>query len=46
MRRQAIVMAQNTYTPISFWLSMPIREFTEWIKELNELVRQREKDRK
>jgi len=39
-------MAQATYTPISFWLSLPIREFTKWIEELNELEKEREKQRK
>ena len=42
MRRQTLVMAQATYTPVYFWLSIPIREFTAWIRELNELEKERE----
>jgi hypothetical protein len=28
-------MARATYTPISFWVEMPVREFVRWIQDVN-----------
>lgn len=38
LRRQCLAMARNNYTPVQFWLSMPLVEFVEWIKESNKLA--------
>lgn len=44
MRKQCMVMSRNNYTPVQFWLSMPLVEFLGWIRTNNAL--QAEKGRK
>lgn len=46
LRRQCLVMAQNTYTPVQFWLKMPLIEFMGWITASNELLEEKEKKKK
>lgn len=43
IRRQCLVMAQNTYTPVQFWVEMPLTELAEWIESNNDLIKERER---
>jgi len=33
-------MARNSYTPVNFWLKMPLTELSQWIKTNNQLVQE------
>ncbi len=46
LRRQYLVMAANTYTPVQFWVSMPLVEFMDWITASNDLIAERDKKKK
>jgi hypothetical protein len=39
------VLAQSGAAPISYWLSIPLRELSEWIKAHNELVQEQKQKR-
>jgi len=34
-------MAENCHTPVSFWLHMPLMELFLWIKDNNEIIKER-----
>jgi hypothetical protein len=34
-------MAQNNNTPVSYWLSVPLSELTEWIDDNNHIIERR-----
>jgi len=36
-----MVMAENCHTPVSFWLQMPLRELLQWIRDNNEIIKER-----
>lgn len=40
LRRQCMVLSQNSYTPISFWLSVSLRELGKWIEASNQIVKE------
>lgn len=31
-------MAKNFYTPVGFWVSIPLKEFTAWIRSGNDII--------
>ena len=35
-----MVLAKNCYTPVSYWLSLPLRQLYEWVKANNQLMRE------
>jgi hypothetical protein len=39
VRDLAALLARSTYTPIPFFLSMPIRELMEWISVVDRLLK-------
>ena len=39
-------MSENTHTPITYWLNMPMTEFRLWIDASNKLHDERKKNRK
>ncbi len=45
LREQCLIMAQGNHTPISFWLSLSLIEFIQWIRTNNRIVSRREKER-
>lgn len=45
LREQCLIMARSNYTSISFWLSLSLIEFIQWIQTNNRLVSRREKER-
>ncbi len=38
-------MAENSHTPVSFWLHIPLRELLQWIKDNNEIIKERSKQK-
>lgn len=38
-----MVLSQNNHTPVSYWLSLPLRELGGWIKANNELISEAKK---
>ena len=34
-------MAENCHTPISFWLQLSLQELLLWIKDNNEIIKER-----
>ena len=36
-------MARNNYTPISFWLSLPLIELIQWIEVNNQVISKEKK---
>lgn len=40
LRRQCLVLSQNSHTPISYWLSVPLRELVAWIEASNRIVKE------
>jgi len=38
LRTQALIMAKNWSTPVSFWLSITLRELRDWIDSSNETL--------
>ncbi len=50
--QNAIRMSKNFYTPIPYWISLPLSQFTNWIRagnavieEENEEIRKARKNR-
>lgn len=43
LRQQFIIMAQNTYTPITFWQDMTLSQFRQWIRDNNQLSEERKR---
>jgi len=42
-----MILSQNYHSPISFWLSIPLKDLSAWIGDSNELVEeQRERNKK
>lgn len=41
LRQQFLIMAQNTYTPITFWRDMTLFQFRQWISDSNRLFEER-----
>jgi hypothetical protein len=39
--RECFIMAQNSCTPVSYWLSVPLTELSRWIHVNNEIVAER-----
>jgi len=39
-------MAENAHTPVPYWLSMTLSEFSRWIDASNKLFKRRELERK
>lgn len=37
LRKQMLVMSQNTYTSLTFWRECSLVEFKQWIHASNEL---------
>ena len=31
-------MAKNFYTPVEYWVKIPLRRFTAWIRSGNEII--------
>lgn len=46
LRKQYITMSENTHTPITYWLKMPLVEFRLWIDASNNLQDERMNARK
>ncbi|WP_268761768.1 hypothetical protein [Carboxydothermus pertinax] len=42
--KTVIIMAAKTYTPISFWLSMPVLELIDWLEAIVEVAPGKERD--
>lgn len=40
-----MVLSQNSYTPISFWLSVSLRELARWIEASNQIVKETREQR-
>jgi hypothetical protein len=40
-----MILAKNTYTPVSFWLSVSMADFASWIRTNNEIVNEEKDDR-
>jgi hypothetical protein len=38
LREQYIIMAKNNNTPVSFWLELPLTEFSKWIRASNSVI--------
>ena len=36
-----MVMAENCHTPVSFWLQLSLQELLLWIKDNNEIIKER-----
>lgn len=36
-----MVLSQNNYTPVSYWLSLPLAHLSRWIEANNELISER-----
>lgn len=34
-------MAENSHTPVSFWLQLPLGQLLQWIKDNNEIIKER-----
>lgn len=32
----AVYLAERTYTPVPYWIELPLREFLNWIETVNE----------
>ena len=43
LRRTALVLAHNNYTPVDYWLSLPLAELHEWIEINNRLVEEQKR---
>ena len=46
LRKTMLVLAQNNYTPLSFWLDETLVHLRDWIDANNELMREREANAK
>nr|MBQ4453234.1 hypothetical protein [Clostridia bacterium] len=31
-------MAKNFYTPVEYWVKIPLKEFTAWIRSGNDII--------
>ena len=40
-----MILSQNSYTPISFWLSVSLRELVRWIETSNQIVKETREQR-
>lgn len=40
-----MILSQNSYTPISFWLSVSLRELVKWIETSNQIVKEAREQR-
>lgn len=45
LRRQCLVLAQSGAAPVSYWMSIPLRELGQWIESHNELIKEQKKKR-
>ncbi len=36
-----MIMSENCHTPVTFWLQLPLRELLQWIKDNNEIIKER-----
>ncbi len=36
-------MSMNSNTPVDYWLSIPLREFAEYIDVMNQIIEERSK---
>lgn len=41
LRRTAMVLAQNNYTPVDYWLRLPLKELSEWVETNNRIIEER-----
>jgi hypothetical protein len=44
MREQFLIMAENTHTPIPFWMALPLKEFRRWIDAHNKVQKKRRQE--
>lgn len=40
LRHNAMVLSMRTYTPISYWMSLPLMEMPQWVRTYNEIARE------
>ena len=40
LRRDAMVLSMHTYTPISYWMAMPVRNVQLWIATHNAVLKE------
>lgn len=45
MRRQALVLAKNYSTPVSYWLALPLHDLKDWIDTNNVLIKEAAENR-
>jgi hypothetical protein len=38
-----MIMGENTHTPVTFWLQLPLTQLSHWIKDNNEIIQSRKK---
>jgi len=38
LRKNALILAKNNYTPASFWLSIPLSQLHDWITTNNAII--------
>ena len=43
LRKQFLIMARNTYTPVTVWMDMPLMAFVLWVRASNELNSEKKK---
>ena len=46
LRRQCLAMARTNNTPVDFWLSLRLGEFSQWVKASNALIAEEMEKRK
>ena len=45
IRYKCLIMSENSHTPVSFWLLLPLRDLLQWIKDNNEIIKERSKQK-
>ena len=38
LRQQCLIMSQANSSPVGFWLSMPLKQFMQWIGDHNRIA--------
>lgn len=41
IRRLCFILSENSRTPITYWLDLPLSELVAWVETNNNLIRQR-----
>ena len=41
--RQCLTMSRNWYTPVTYWLNMPLLELRRWIEVSNKVIEESRK---